>query len=112
MTNNLKNNLFLSVVITLLFLWFSIDATQSIGRGLVIGLFTALCFFGLKNAVIDDNSHFGESERYKAMVIYYLVFGVIFYFVIQYTYTMTNLNNECFENDNEEACNSLENYNY
>ena len=108
MTQKSKNNLLLSVLATLIFIGFSIDATDSIIRGLAIGLFTTLCFLGFRINLQDDNHDETDIELNKTLIIFYLVFAIIFYFVIQYSYNMTNLNKECYENDNTEACSALE----
>ncbi len=108
MTTAQKQQLFFSITITLVLLWFSVDATGSIGRGLAIGLFATFCFFIFKRAVTDDYINKSDGEKSKAVIIFYLVYAIIFYFLMQYGYQMTYLNKECYENDVQQACDELE----
>lgn len=102
------NQIIWTIVISAVLIWIPIDATNSIGRGIAIGLFAIFCFFGLKSAVINDHFNESEGEKNKAVTIFYLVYAIIFYFIMQHAYQMTYLNTECFENDNPQACNELE----
>lgn len=108
MTLEQKQQTFFSIIITLVLLWLSVNAIGSLGRGLAIGLFATFCFFAFKKAVIDDHFNKSEGEKSKAVIIFYLVYAIIFYFIMQYGYQMTYLNEECYENDNQQACNELE----
>lgn len=52
-----------SIAIIFLLIWIPIDATGSIGRGVAIGLFAVFCFFGFKNALLDDYFQKSDGER-------------------------------------------------